>query len=190
MKFVRPLVVALSLTLGSLSLLAQTPAAPAAAKPVPASSIAYINSNDFLAEEGGVKQLLRVMKELELEFSSEQSDISLGSEKLRTIVGELQKLQAGGTESDAFKAKQAEGIKLQQELQAKQQEFQAALGQAQQAKQGPVVAAITKAINDYAKEREIGMLLDLAKLGDAVIFAKPELEVTDDFVAYFNAKNP
>ncbi len=198
MKSVRILVTLFSITLGCLSLSAQTPAAapapaakPAAPKVIPTGKLAWINTQEFAAEEGGIKQLVRVMKELELEFSSSQSELSLLQEKLRTIVGELKKLQADPVaNADAIKAKQTEGLGIQQELQTKQQQFQAAVQAAQQQKQAPVVAELTKALNAYAKEHDLGFVLDISKLGDAGVYAQPELDITADFIATFNAAHP
>jgi Skp family chaperone for outer membrane proteins len=192
MKSPRLLLSVLSLTLGCALLPAQTttPAAPAA-KVIPVSRVAWVNSNAFAAEEGGIKQLVRNIKQLELEFSGTESELSLQGEKLRTLVGELQKLQAGGeANAVAIQEKQAEGLRLQRELQAKQQQAQQAFGKAQQEKQGPVFAEIGKALTAFAKERELNYILDVAKLGDAVLVAQPELEVTQDFIAYFNATHP
>jgi Skp family chaperone for outer membrane proteins len=167
------------------------PAAPAAVKQVPASKVAWLDSRAFASEEGGIKRLVRSIKELELEFSGTESELSLLSEKLRTIVGELQKLQAGGeANAQAIQDKRAEGMKVQQELQAKQQAAQQAVQQAQQAKQGPISADIGKAIDAYSKERGLGVLFDAAKLGDGLLYTQPELDVTQDFIAYFNAQYP
>ena len=194
MKFPRFLLFLLGLALGSVTLTAQTTAAaPAtpAAKLLPVSRVAWINTSAFVAEEGGIKQLVRVIKQLELEFSGTQSDLSLQSEKLRTIVGEIQKLQAGGeANAAAIQEKQTAGVKLQQELRAKQQEAQAAMQQAQQEKQGPIAQEIGKALTAFAKEREIGLLFDVSKLADGILAARPELEVTNDFIAYYNASHP
>jgi Skp family chaperone for outer membrane proteins len=199
MKSPRLLLSLLCLALGSVTLSAQTAqtakAAPAtAAKPIkllPVSRVAWINSSAFLADEAGIKQLVRVLKELELEFSGTQSELSLLNEKLRTLVGELNKLQAGGdANAVAIQEKQAAGVKLQRELQTKQQEAQAAVQQAQQEKQAPVSAEIGKALAAFAKEREIGILFDAAKINDGIISAAPELEVTNEFIAYYNALHP
>jgi Skp family chaperone for outer membrane proteins len=192
MKFSRLLVSVLSLTLGFTSLAAQTTTAPAAAPALlPLSRVAWVNSNAFMAEEGGIKQLVRNMKELELEFSGTESELSLLNEKLRTLVGELQKLQGDAVANAvAIQDKQSQGLQLQRELQTKQQQAQAAFGQAQQTKQGPVFAAIGKALADYAKDRQLSFIFDVAKLGDGVLAAQPELEVTQDFIATFNAANP
>jgi Skp family chaperone for outer membrane proteins len=200
MKFSRLLVSSLMLTLGCVSLAAQatTAAAPAAA-PAPAllplARVAWINSQAFGAEEGGIKQLVRNIKELQLEFGGTESELSLLSEKLRTIVGEIQKLQGSAdAESEAnvaaIQAKQTEGLALQRELQQKQQAAQQAFGQAQQQKQGPVFEALGKALAAFAKERQISFIFDVSKLGDGVLAAQPELEVTNEFIAYFNATNP
>lgn len=195
MKFPRYLLSLLGLMLGCATLAAQTTTAAAPATPapklLPVSRVAWINSNAFVAEEGGIKQLTRVIKQLELEFSGTQSDLSLMNEKLRTIVGEIQKLQAGGeANAAAIQEKQNAGVKLQNELRAKQQEAQAAVQQAQQEKQGPIAQEIGKALTAFAKEREIGLLFDVSKLGEGIIAAQPELEVTNDFITYYNASHP
>jgi Skp family chaperone for outer membrane proteins len=171
---------------------AAKPATPAAKKEIPLARIAWVNTAAFGAEETGIKQMIRAIHELELEFSGAQSELSLLQEKLRTIVGELQKLQAGdaAANAEALKSKQAEGLKLQQEFQTKQQHAQQAFAEAQQQKQGPVATEIGKALTAYAKERDIAIILDAAKLGDAILTSKPELDVTEDFIAYYNATHP
>ena len=196
MKTVRSLFILLSLTLSCLSLSAETPAAPAASKPaapkvIPTARLAWINTSAFTTEEGGVKQLVHVMKQLELEFSGPQGELALLNEKLRTIVGELNKLQADTTaNADVIKHKQAEGLKLQQELQAKQQQFQAAVQAAQQEKQSPIVAELTKSLAVYAKSHDLNLVIDVAKLGDGVVSADPSIDITADFVASYNAAHP
>jgi len=195
MKFPRLVLSLLSLVLGCASLSAQTTAAAkpatAAIKSLPVGRVAWLNSNAFVEEAGGIKALVRVLKELELEFSGTQGELSLMAEKLRTLAGELGKLQAGGeANAAAIQEKQAAGMKLQRELQAKQQQAQAAINQAQQEKQGPIAAEISKSIAAFAKEREIGLLFDVAKLNDGIMAAQPELDVTADFIAYYNASHP
>lgn len=200
MKFLRLSVIALFVSLlatasaqqAAATPAAPKPAAPAAKKEVPLARIAWVNSSAFGAEETGIKQMVKAIKELELEFSGTQGELSLLQEKFRTIVGEMQKLQAGdaAANAEAIKAKQAEGIKIQQEFQAKQQQAQQAFAQAQQEKQGPVAAEIGKALAAYAKDHDIAVILDAAKLGDAILAGKPELDVTEDFIATYNAAHP
>ncbi len=188
MKFFRPLF---------LSFLAAALAAPLVAQPKPAAKaieparMAFVNSSAFLDEATGIKQLWRANQGLELEFSSTQSELSLLGEKLRTIAGELSKLNADPVaNAKVIAEKQAAGQKLQQELVGKQQAAQEAFGKRSQEVQAPIAIEIGKELRAFAKDRDIGILLDVAKLGEAVIEAKPELDVTADFIAAFNAKHP
>ncbi len=188
MKLLRPLFFPLLAIVLVAPLTAQTAPAPKAIEPV---RLAYVNSAAFLDEATGIKQLVRAAQSLELEFSTTQSELSLLNEKLRTIVGELNKLNADQVaNAKAIADKQAAGTKLQQELQAKQQAGQQAYSKRSQEVQGPIAAEISKELHAFAKERDLGMVLDIAKLGEAVLDAKPELDLTGDFIGYFNAKHP
>ena len=172
------------------SLTAQPKTTPVV-KAVETARVAYVSTSQFLDEATGIKELVRTGKALELEFSTTQSDLSLLNEKLRTLAGEINRLRADPTaNAKALEEKQTAGLKLQQELQGKQQQAQAAYQQRQQETQGPITTQISKDLRAFAKERDISMLLDASKLGDALLDAKTELDLTPDFIAYYNAKHP
>jgi Skp family chaperone for outer membrane proteins len=162
-----------------------------AAKVIEPARVACVNSGAFLAPEGGIKVLVRAAQGLDLEFSSTQSELSLLNEKLRTLVGELQKLSADQVaNAKAIEAKQMEGQKLQQDLQQKQQAAQASYQQRQQETFGPLMQAVGADLQAFAKERNFSLLLDLSKLGEGVLFMKPEIDVSEEFIARYNKNNP
>lgn len=190
MKSFRPFLLSL-LAIGLVAPLTAQPAKTPVVKAIEPVRIGCINSGTFLDEQTGIKQLVKVAKGLELEFSSTQSELSLLGEKLRTLVGELQKLSADQVaNAKAIADKQAEGAKLQQELQAKQQAAQDAYSKRGQEMQAPIAAEIGKEMRTFAKERDLGLVLDTAKLGEAILDVKPELDLTADFIGYFNARHP
>jgi Skp family chaperone for outer membrane proteins len=190
MKSLRPLCLAL-LAAVLVAPLAAQPAKTPVLKIIEPARLAYINTSAFMDPATGIKQLVKASQALELEFSSTQSELSLLNEKLRTLVGELQKLGTDATgNAKAIAEKQAAGQQLQQQLQAKQQAAQEAYGKRAQEVQGPVATEIGKEMRNFAKERDLGMILDIAKLGDAVLDAKPELDLTGEFIGYFNARHP
>lgn len=190
MKFFRLPVLSLLATALTVSVSAQ-PAKTPVVKGVEPARVAYVNSNAFLEPATGIKQLVKVFQSLELEFSTQQSELSLMAEKLRTIGGDLGKLRADPVaNAKAIADKEAAGLALQQELQAKQQAAQQAYAKRQQEVQGPVSTELGKELRAFAQERDVSMLFDVAKLGDGLIDAKPELDLTADFIAYFNAKHP
>ena len=195
MKFLRPLFLSLLAAALAAPLTAQTKPAVKAVEP---ARVAFVNSTAFLDEAKGIKQLVRAAQGLELEFSSTQSELSLLNEKLRTLVGELNKLNADPTgNAKALAEKSAAGQKLQQDIGAKQQaalqaynqRAQEAYGKRSQEVQAPITADISKEMRAFAKEREVNLLLDAAKLGDAIVEFKPELDLTAAFVTYYNERH-
>ncbi|MDB6115637.1 MAG: hypothetical protein JWQ83_1067 [Lacunisphaera sp.] len=190
MKFLRPCLLSLLVTALVAPLSAQ-PKTSGIVKGIEPVRVAYVNSSAFLDQANGIKQLVKAAQGLELEFSSTQSELSLMGEKLRTIVGDLNKLNGNPTaNAKAIADKQAEGQKLQQDLQGKQQAAQEAFNKRSQEVQGPIGAEVGKELHAFAKDRDLGLLLDAGKMGDAILDAKPELDLTVDFVNYYNAKHP
>jgi Skp family chaperone for outer membrane proteins len=190
MNYFRPLLLAVLSPVLVATLAAQTQPA-AVVKTIEPARIAFVNSSAFLDEQAGIKQLVKASQGLELEFTGTQSELSLLNEKLRTLVGELQKLGADPVaNATAIAAKQQEGQNLQQDLRAKQQAAQEAYSKRAQETQAPIAAEIGKAMREFSKARDLGMLLDAAKLGEAILDVKPELDLTADFIAYFNASHP
>ncbi len=187
MKFFRLLLLPLFATALVAPVSAQT---KPAAKTIEPARIAFINSAAFLDEATGIKQMVRAAQGLELEFSNTQSELSLLNEKLRTLVGEMNKLNADPTgNAKALQEKSAAGQKLQQDLAAKQQAAQQAYNQRLQEVQAPITSDIGKELRAFAKERDLGVVLDVAKLGEALLDLKPELDLTPDFIAFYNEKH-
>lgn len=190
MKSFRLLIVSLLASALAASLPAQ-PKTQSVVKIVDTARVAYINSSAFTDPATGIRQLVKVTQALELEFSGTQSELALLGEKLRTLATELNKLNADPVaNAKAITEKQTEGQRLQQELQAKQQAAQEAFNKRAQATQVPVASEIGKELHVFAKDRDISFLFDSAKLGDALLDAKPELDLTADFIGYYNAKHP
>ena len=190
MNYFRSLLLAVLSPVLGVTLAAQ--AQPAAViKTIEPVRIAFVNSSAFLDEKAGIKQLVKSSQGLDLEFTGTQSELSLLSEKLRTLVGELQKLSADPVaNAKAIADKQQEGQAMQQDLQAKQQAAQQAYSKRAQETQAPIAAEIGKAMREFSKARDLGMLLDAAKLGEAILDVKPELDLTTDFINYYNASHP
>ena len=190
MKLLRLSLLSLLATTAAASLPAQPKSTPVA-KTVESARVAVINSAAFLDEASGIKQLVRAAQNLQNEFTSTESELSLLNEKLRTIAGEINRLRSDPVgNAKALTDNQNEGQKLQQELQAKQQAAQAAFGKRQQELQGPIAAEIGKELRAFAKARDISILLDASKLEGALLDFKPDLDLTTDFIAAFNANHP
>ncbi len=51
----------------------------------------------------------------------------------------------------------------------------------------PIRADVLRALDRYARARGIGLVLDRAQIGDAVLIALPGVDITDAFVKDYNA---
>lgn len=169
---------------------AQTPAP--AAKTIEPARLAFIKSDAFLDEVTGIKKLVKVLKALESEFQSQQAELMTINSKFNALAQEIQHLRANPatTDQNVLAAKIAEAQQLQRTAKARGDEAQAAYNKRSQEIKSPVEAEIFKEIGTFRQERGFDLLLDGSKLGNALLSAKPELDVTSDFIAWFNAKHP
>src|SRR4051794_3678642 len=113
---------ALLATISVVSASAQKPAAPQATAPaaaataaVPDSKIAYVNTEAFADEKGGIARYVAALKSLEREFQPRNTELTTLNNQIKGIADELQKLQGaqGVVDSKTVQAKQDQGEKLQ-----------------------------------------------------------------------------
>ena len=90
----------------------------------------------------------------------------------------------------ALAAKIAEAQQIQRTIKTKGDEGQAAYNKRSAEVKGPVEAEIFADLAVFRQERGIDLLLDSSKLGPALLSSKPELDLTNDFIAWFNARHP
>ena len=188
------------LFLGSLLLVvlvatlrAQTPLPPAAAKPIEPARVAYLKTDAFLDEGNGIKILVKVLKDLETQFQPQQAELMLINSKFNALAQEIQQLRANPPESTDQKvlaAKIAEAQQLQRTSKVKGDAAQVAYNKRSQEVKGPIEAQILKEVSVFRQERGIDLILDSSRLGGALLSAKPEMDLTNEFIAWFNAKHP
>jgi Skp family chaperone for outer membrane proteins len=168
---------------------AQTPAAASSSAPVPASTIALVNTDFFADEKAGITRLVAAVKKVDAEFTPRRTE-------LQNLKAQIDKLTAdiNATASVAKpqelqqKQEQLEGLK--REYQRKGEDAQAAYNKRLQDSVGPLYDDIGKALDAFAKARGITLLLDTAKIGPAILAAVDAMEVTRAFIADYNSKNP
>ena len=144
-----------------------------------------------MAEYHGVSKLVKVYQGLAAQFKARETEIINLSNKLNSLGLEVTKLRADpASDKKLIAGKEIEGAQLQNTLQFKQQDAQKDYERRSKERLAPVQAEIIRELQAYINERDIGMLFDVSKMGGALVAAKPELDVSNDFIAYFNAKHP
>jgi Skp family chaperone for outer membrane proteins len=174
----------------------QPQSASAASANVPTSKVALVDTGAFGDEKGGIVKYVNALKSLEREFKPRQDELELLSKKIQAIVDEINKLSSNAqvVDAKAIQLKREEGERLQRELKFKQEEAKAAFQKRYADAIGPLEQDIGKALVAFAKQRGITTLLNIGgqenPLQQIIVMFDPSTDITDAFIADYNAKNP
>lgn len=168
-----------------------TPAPAQAVGPVPASKIAFVNTQAFDDDKTGITRFIAALKTLQREFQPRQTELQTLDTRIKAIADEITKTRAVA-DPNALRLKNEEGEKLQRELEFKKKEYEAAAAKRYEEVVGPISADIGKALDVFAKQRGITMILDLSKQAilESVLTVDPAMDVTAAFITEYNSKNP
>jgi outer membrane protein len=168
----------------------QTPSAPTG--PVPETKIAFVDTQAFQDSKVGIARYVAAVTSLDREFQPRQQELATLQTQLNTIADELNKLNAGNTVVDpkTLQSKQEQGEKLQREFKYKKELYDADAAKRYREVVGPISEDIGKALDAFAKARGISMILDISKIAQAVLSVNDSMDVTKQFIAEYNSKNP
>jgi Skp family chaperone for outer membrane proteins len=170
-----------------------TPAAntPVAAANVPSTKIAIVNTEMFGDEKAGIRRYLTAVQTVEREYKPKQAELQQLQTRIKALAEELQKL--GGApvvDPKTIQAKQEEGERLQRDLKYKKEQFDSDVEKRYKTLVEPVTIDISKALYQYASQNGLTMILDISKMLPAILSINPAVDVTQQFIADFNSKNP
>lgn len=168
--------------------------AQAGAQPAP-SKIGWIDTSAFADEKEGVTKYNNALKALQAEMKPRLTELQTIDGKIKTISDDLAKMQANTAvpfDQKTALAKQDEGQKLQRDFDYKKKDYDAVLSKRSGEVLGPVSADISKAIQDFAKQKGYSVILDIAALANdnmiAILAMDASANVTKEFIAYYNTR--
>jgi Skp family chaperone for outer membrane proteins len=178
------------------------PAKPAATPAVPAQTggttaipakIAFVNTDAFRVDKTGINRWVAAAKSVEREFEPLQRELLGIVNRIQAINKDLETLSKSAVVDDkSISAKQEESARLQREHKFKKDEGEARLKKRYEDVVGPVSADIGKALDTFAKQRGITLLLDTSRMiqSGAILSADSSTDMTAAFIAEYNSKNP
>lgn len=188
-------IVAFAVAFLSTAAFAQAPTAarPAAAAPQTAASgemkFAVIYTEQFLDPKGGINRLISATSSLEREFDPRRKELETLRQNLDKIATQIQTTQ---NVSDAAALQrlreQAEGIDL--EIKRKSEDAQRSLAKRQGELMNPLQTNINNALVEFAKQRGYTAVMNGSQLAGVLILIDNKIDITDAFIADYNAKNP
>ena len=167
-----------------------------AAQPGANVKIVVINTAAFDGKDGIVKYS-NAMGALEKEFAPTQTELNTLVTKYQNLGVEIKNLQdqisAGKVPIDknAAESKGEEYQTLELTIKRKQEDGKRKFEVRQSQIMGPVLQDIGKAMDDFAKQKGYGLILDASKLeGAGLILAvdAAKVDVTKDFIVFYNAR--
>lgn len=167
-----------------------------AAQPGTNVRIVVINTAAFDAKDG-ITKYANAMTALENEFKPAQTEIQTLANRLQVLAKEIDAARntAGNSQVpikvDAIQAKVDEAQSLELQIKRKQEDGKVKFERRQAQVMGPVLQDIGKAMDDYAKQKGIALILDATKLeGNGMILAidVAKVDVTKDFITFYNAR--
>ncbi len=160
----------------------------------PATKIGWIDTAAFADEKEGVTKYNNALKALDTEMKPRVTELTTLQTRLQKIAEEIRtatNVPAGVPVNQQVVAqKQDEGQKLQREFEFKKKEYDAAVEKRSGEVLGPVSADISRAIQDYAKQKGFAVVLDIAALANAnaILALDGTANITKDFITFYNAR--
>jgi outer membrane protein len=172
---------------------AQQPAAtpaPQSTGTVPESKIALIYSNQFLDPKTGIAKFSTLMNTLNREFQPRQTELNQLQQRIQTSQDEINKIQAASQVVDqrSLQAKVDALEQLKKDYQRKGEDAEASYQKRQGEIFAPLQQDIEKALEAYAKQRGINVIIDASRV--PLVYAADSIDITRAFIADFNSKNP
>lgn len=171
---------------------ATAPQVAPAAKPAAAEmKIALIDTAVFGDDKKGIIRFRDAVKSLEQEFKQTETDIQTLQTRIDALTEEIKKLnQASVVSPETISARQAEVERLLLERKVKQEKGQKDFERRYNEVANPISRDIGDALSKFAEQRGITLTLDVSKFMPAILTMSPGLDLTKEFIADYNSKNP
>ena len=151
--------------------------------PAVATKVAIIYADAFPDPKTGVKKLLAALTQVDNGLAKIRNDLVTKNNRYQALA---QKANAGTiTQAEADEANT-----LKVEIQRGQEDGQRAQETLTRQYVNPVLAELSTALQTYVKQRGFDMVIDVSKVSNAIMLVNQSLDITDAFIADFNAKNP
>lgn len=165
--------------------------AVAAAQSAGAAKIGLINSSAFADEKNGITKYVKAQRDFLTPFMVLQKELDAMIAKGQTLRKEIEDLgKLTVVERKMIDAKIEEAEKLQRDYKFKAEDAKAKYEREEPKALGPVQQAIGKGLQEYAKLKGYALIFDVAKDQNGLLIAigDQSVDVTKDFIAFYNAK--
>lgn len=186
-----------ALTIGALGTAnAQQPATrPAAgtaantAAPAGEAKIAVVYTELFLDQKTGIQRLITTATSVQREFDPRIKEIETLQRSIQTATADLEKKQS--VQDAATSRTESERIEqMKRDFTRKGEDLELAINKRRSEALGPISENINTALQTFARTRGISLLIDGSKLNGVMMVLNDSVDLTNEFVADYNRRNP
>lgn len=170
-------------------------AASAMAQGQAGGRIAVIDTLVFRDEKAGITKYVNALKSLNAEFAPVQTELQTLGTRIQTLDKEMTAMrdaQQKGMPVDAraFEAKRDEYDRLLRDYKFKEEDAKSRYERRFSAVTTPLNEAIGNAMNEYGKQKGYSIIFDISRDQSGLIVSIPDekIDITKDFIAFYNAK--
>jgi outer membrane protein len=153
------------------------------------ATIAIINTELFNDQKGGIAKLVTAVGGVDREFQPRRTELQTLQTNIQKATDDLTK-KAPVQDQRTTATQQEQLDSLKREFERKQQDAQIAYNKRLGEVLGPLYEDIGKNLEAFAKQRGIGLVLDISKLGAAAFPTNDSMDITGAFIAEYNSRNP
>jgi len=157
--------------------------------PIGPTKVAVIDTRAFTDSKAGIARLVKAFNTLEAEFKPQRDELTSLKAKYDQLVKEINNPPAGG-DKKALAAKTDQAQTLQLDMKRKQEDARVAYEKRAEALLAPINTAVFTALDAYAKQQKIDLVLDSAKLAGVMLVTNNAIDITEAFIKEYNSRNP
>lgn len=153
----------------------------------PSAKTALLNTDAFYDEKTGITKLIKMYEQLDAEFKPIQQELAAMRTKMELLKTEL---DSRNTKMSAAQitAKVDEYEQLRRTVQNKGEDAQTKYNKRLEVLMEPINKNIHSAMDIFFKQKGVTMALNLVKLQGAILWNLETIDMTKEFIAFYNAR--
>lgn len=164
----------------------------ASAQAATGGRVAVINTERFGEEKAGITKYVNAIKAVETEFAPAIKELDTLAARLQTLEKEINALRQSGAAADqqTGQRKMDEYEKLQRDYKRRQEDAKSRYDRRFTAVTTPLNQSIGTALTEFAKKNNYSIVFDISRDKEGLVVSIPDekIDITKDFIAFFNAR--
>jgi Skp family chaperone for outer membrane proteins len=151
------------------------------------SKVGVVDSSAFSDPKTGIKRLINASKSLDTQFKPLRDEVTALQVRYDALVKEI---TSTGSVADpaSLNRKRDQADQLQKDIKRKQEDGQALLNRRAAELTEPIYRDLGVAFTAFGRARGFDLIIDMSKV--PVFLINQSIDITEAFIAEYNAKNP